>query len=232
MELLAELREDMRRVKRALDRIVDSSGAVRSTSVSATPIHSHSGGNQGGPLSGARHSSYDDFVEQNPAPGTPGAATVRMYAKTDGRMYVKDDTNTEVGPLVPPTLMVPMVIFLPYATWTNQPAALTEIFGGTVGRVKATLTHYNYVRLSVNVVGAGVAGATLRGQYSTDDSTYAYFDGSSEPSCSLTSTGRITSSWVALPAAAKADVWLRLVGINGDGAADPLFGTTVLEFKA
>lgn len=35
----------------------------------------------------------------------------------------------------------------------------------------------------------------------------------------VTSVGVVVSSWVALPVAAKADVYLRLVTLDGDGTA-------------
>jgi hypothetical protein len=41
--------------------------------------------------------TYLDAVE-GAAPSTPGAGDVRIYAKSDGRVYSKDDTGTEYGP--------------------------------------------------------------------------------------------------------------------------------------
>lgn len=41
-----------------------------------------------------RNGDYMEFIEAA-APGTPDTGVVRIYAKTDGRMYQKDDTGTE-----------------------------------------------------------------------------------------------------------------------------------------
>lgn len=162
--------------------------------------------------------------------GATGASSSQpAFAQTTMLMFGMEYTGPSPAQR---TNHIPVMIAVPFATWTNQPAALTEIFGGTIGRLKALLNDYSEVRLHVNVLGAGAATpAKIRGQYSTDDSTYAYFDGSSEPSVDISSTGRKVSSWIPLPAAAKADVFLRVVGIDGDAAADPSFGIIAFEFR-
>jgi len=114
--------------------------------------------------------------------------------------------------------------------WTNQPAALTELLGLTVHRTKVDLTNAGNVRIVVDVLAAGVAGAKLRAQYSTDAVTWAYFDGATGPEVAIDATGTFASVTVNLGAGAKADVYVRVVGINGNGAADPAFGLIVLQF--
>jgi hypothetical protein len=49
--------------------------------------------------SGGITDTFYSFAEQNPAPGTPSAGFVRVYAKTDMKMYSKDSdgTETELG---------------------------------------------------------------------------------------------------------------------------------------
>lgn len=116
-------------------------------------------------------------------------------------------------------------------SWTNQPAALTELFGTTAGRLKADLTASTQVRLLSNVQTAGAATAALRVQYSTDQTSWNYLDGSSGPSVSINTTGLKVSAWVSLAAGAKADVFLRAVGINGDATADPGFSSIILQVK-
>ena len=39
------------------------------------------------------------LLELSPAPGTPTTGFVAVYAKTDGKLYYKDDLGVEVGPL-------------------------------------------------------------------------------------------------------------------------------------
>jgi hypothetical protein len=116
-------------------------------------------------------------------------------------------------------------------SWTNQPAALTELFGTTIGRLKANLTASAQVRLLANVAQAGAATAALRVQYSTDQASWNSLDGSTGPAVNINTTGLKVSSWVDLVAGANADVFLRVVGINGDGTADPDFGNMVLQVK-
>jgi hypothetical protein len=99
-------------------------------------------------------------------------------------------------------------------------------------RTKADLTNASQTRLLGNVETAG-AGATteLRAQYSTDQSTWNSLDGGTGPSIAINAVGLRVSSWVNIAAGAKSDVFLRLVGINGDGAADPSFGITEIQVK-
>ena len=101
MELVAELRERVRRLEARLDAVLDSAGAVRSTSVAATPIHGHSGGGQGGPLNQAVHSNHDDHLAID-TPGTPGAGRARLYAKLSSgiaKIFYRQSDGTEIGPL-------------------------------------------------------------------------------------------------------------------------------------
>jgi hypothetical protein len=115
--------------------------------------------------------------------------------------------------------------------WTNQPAGLTELFGTTVGRLKADLTATAQVRLIANVATAGAAGAAIRAQHSTDQSTWNYLDGATGPSVGVGTTGLKVSAWVNVTGAAKADVFIRVVGISGDGTADPAFGNVLLQVR-
>ena len=115
--------------------------------------------------------------------------------------------------------------------WTNQPAALTELFGTTTARVKADLTAAAQVRLLCSVATAGAAAAAVRVQYSTDQSSWSYLDGASGPSLGVGTTGLKVGAWTSPAAGAKADVFLRVVGINGDASADPAFGHVLLQVR-
>jgi len=117
-------------------------------------------------------------------------------------------------------------------TWTNMPAALTELLNSTRWRRQMDLTNYAQGRLIVNVMVAGAATpAKIRAQYSTDLTNWYHLDDASEPSVDISSTGLKVSSWIALASGARADVYLRTVGIDGDGVADPQFGLIALQFK-
>jgi len=106
--------------------------------------------------------------------------------------------------------------------WPAQPAALTEFCAGaTEYRWRANLTNQTSIRLTAQVVTAGAASAALRLQYTLDTtgaSGWDYLDSVSGPSVSISSAGVTTSATVSIATAAKAEVLLRLVGINGDGA--------------
>jgi hypothetical protein len=116
--------------------------------------------------------------------------------------------------------------------WTNQPAALTELFGLNDRRRKYDLTQFTEARLVVNVEVAGFAGSSLYAEFSTTDGgTYAALDNATGPNALLTTAGTIVSAAVSLTAAAKADVFLRISGINGDGTADPEIGLVTLQVR-
>ena len=117
-------------------------------------------------------------------------------------------------------------------TWTNMAATLTEIFGLTAHRLKFDLAGFHQARLVVNVEAAGHSTpALIRGQYSTDESSWAYLDGTSAPSVDISATGTKVSGWVDLVAAAQDDVFLRIVGLDGDGIVDPQFGLIAIEVR-
>jgi hypothetical protein len=113
--------------------------------------------------------------------------------------------------------------------WTDQPAAVTEFLGATRNRVKIDLTNASTARLVVNVVTAGATGAKLAVQYSTDGSAWNYLDGGTGPSVAVDATGVVASSAVNIVAGAKADVFLRLIGVSGNATADPAFGLIQLQ---
>ncbi len=115
--------------------------------------------------------------------------------------------------------------------WRNMPADLTELFNATQHRTMVDLTNATQVRLTVAVGTAGSDSAELRGQYSTDESNWYYLDGASGPGVPINAVGLQVSSWVNLVADAKTDVYIRIIGINGDGRTDPKFGLITLQFK-
>lgn len=123
--------------------------------------------------------------------------------------------------------VIPFVIDAVPNTWTNMPAALTELFGATNHRTQIDFTDVTDVTFVVNVQTAGVAGSKLRVQYSLDESSWAYLDGVSGPSVAIDATG-VEVATVTIEAAAQALVFLRVVGIDGDAAGDPVFGNILL----
>jgi len=68
------------------------------------------------------------------------------------------------------------------------------------------------------------------GAYSTTLADYAAI-GATEVSVSLTGTGEKDSGWINLVAGAKADVFVALTELGGDGVLDPALGSLQLYFK-
>jgi hypothetical protein len=108
---------------------------------------------------------------------------------------------------------------------TNMAAALTEFAGTVHRRCRVDLTNAGRCRLTARVSTAGAAGATLKAQYSTDESVWTDLTAT----LSLAAIGTVASVWQAVPAGAKGDVVVRVVGQGGDGAADPVIGNVLIE---
>jgi hypothetical protein len=98
-------------------------------------------------------------------------------------------------------------------------------------RTQLDLTGASAVRLTVVMRVAGTATAKLRAQYSTDQVNWYYFDGVTGPSVNVNAVGLQVSGWVNLANAAKQDVYIRLVGLDGNGATDPRFALITLQFR-
>ena len=75
------------------------------------------------------------------------------------------------------------------------------------------------------------AGAEFRLQYSTDQVSWNYLDGATGPSVNISTAGLQVSAYISIVNAAKADVYIRLVGVNGDGSRDPEFGKVDLQVR-
>lgn len=117
-------------------------------------------------------------------------------------------------------------------SWSSQPVALTEFLGDIIHRLKIDLTNlFTQARLIVNVAAAGATNAELRVQYSTDQSSWYYLDDLAGPRVSLKGTGIKVSDWITLTIGAKADVFLRLVGIDGNDVANPAFGLIAVQVR-
>lgn len=116
-------------------------------------------------------------------------------------------------------------------TWTDMPVADTE-FPGTPHQ-KVDLDMSTQFRAVVRVTVAGYGGSNLRFQYSADDATgWTNLDGAAGPTILLTSTGTIDTGWISIVAGAKIpNCFIRIIGVAGDGVADPAFSVISLYFK-
>jgi hypothetical protein len=118
-------------------------------------------------------------------------------------------------------------------TWTNMPAAVTELAGVTRYRTIVDLTNVTQARITVVVMVVGSVYSELAVQYSKDQVSWFYLDGSNGPAVGVgVFTGVVFSFWANITPDARADlVYLRIVGRNGDGVADPQFGLITVQFR-
>lgn len=168
----------------------------------------------------------------------PSQKAVKTYADTKAPAlgaddnYVTDAEKTVIGNTSGTntgdrTLVCCVSINHGAVAWTNQPAALTEIFGNTNRRTKVDLSGFLQCRISVAVTSAGLSGSKLKIQYSTNESSWSDLT----TTALIDATGVKVSTWQDIPSDAKADVFIRGAGIDGDGAADPSLGTVMLQVK-
>lgn len=116
--------------------------------------------------------------------------------------------------------------------WTNMPAAVTELLGSAFNRIRYDLTAATQYRIIVNQAVAGFAGSDINLQYSTDNTTYFAADTAAAGELDVgTGTGVKTGAWTNLVAGAKSNAFLRIVGKQGDGVADPAFRQINVQFR-
>jgi hypothetical protein len=114
-------------------------------------------------------------------------------------------------------------------TWSNQPSAATELFGNVHRRTKADLTNSTQVRLVARVSTIGAADAIIYAEYSTDENSWSALGNTL--AIGGGSAGTRAATWLDVPGGAKGDVFIRVMGSGGDGAADPVLGNIVLQVK-
>jgi hypothetical protein len=159
-----------------------------------------------------------------------GTATGAKFVRDDGTLAIPATGISGVNAAIMESTIVASP--LNAQVWANMPAAVTEMFGAPYGRIKIDLTHATYYRIVVMQTVAGLAGADINLQYSTNNSTYQAADTGAAGELDVGSgTGVKIGAWAELAAGAKGDVWLRLVGKQGNGVADPAFQSVRIQFK-
>lgn len=120
-------------------------------------------------------------------------------------------------------------------TWTDMPAAAT-FYNGNAGFIqRVNLEAYSQIRLDLFQGTAGLSGADIKLRYSTsnDDTVGNYtntFDLTGDALSLEIGTGgndgtTLTTDWVDLKSAAKtADIFMCVIGEDGDGTEDPVIG--------
>lgn len=125
----------------------------------------------------------------------------------------------------------------PAMTWTNMPAAQTEIFGDTTHRVEASLDSLNSARLSLTcTVASNTAGAYLKAQFSTNrGATWTDLNTNSFAHAIIDNTkcpGQVTTGSFAVATDISADLMFRVVGVGGGGVGDvPAFTEVQIELQ-
>lgn len=120
-------------------------------------------------------------------------------------------------------------------TLTNQANSEQYLGNSARNEVQFDGTNFTQVRLVAYVVTASVSvnSPRLYPQYwnSSAWTTIGAGTTASGEATALTPTGIKVTSWIDLPAGAKADVRFRIAQNGGDGAADPALGNVSLQFK-
>jgi hypothetical protein len=130
---------------------------------------------------------------------------------------------------VSPIIRVPLILPDPgnSYTLTNMAAALTEL-----ERYPMDLRRVRQARLVGVVRVAGSTGSKLLLEWSPDEVVaFDELDAAAGQTLNLTATGRIRGPWAGVIDTARADVYVRLCSIGGDGAADPAVGPVFLELS-
>lgn len=125
--------------------------------------------------------------------------------------------------------------FTSITTHTNIAVALTEVAAVTQ-RLHVDLTNREFSRISGWVIVAGNAGCKMHLQYTPIAAPQTAFADLIPKATGLdiataSSTVLQVGSWVAIPAAAQVPVIIRLVSVDGDGAADPQTRGIEMHYK-
>lgn len=144
--------------------------------------------------------------------------------------------GTAVPPPPPPTVKQIMSIAWVAApgtavAWTNMPAALTEVYGTTIRRFRVNLSGTTQYCMGMNQSISGATTARLGLQYSLDNATtWKGMDNgvSNSPGTTLLEANTVNSgkvsNWATIATEAQTThVLIRIVGVSGNGAADPSF---------
>ena len=125
-------------------------------------------------------------------------------------------------------------------SWANKPATLTPFRAqGDHDWNKIDLTHFTEFRIVLLVISTATpSGSKVGLQYSTDGgSNWNGLDNGTASTISAVTaadnvTGLIVTSWTSLHSGAIADVVLRCVGQDGDGASTVTYGQTQVQFRS
>jgi hypothetical protein len=124
-----------------------------------------------------------------------------------------------------------------YYRWTNQPVAVTEFGNNSYSRRKVNLTNADAYRVTCGMHPSypGYVNARLDLQYSLDginfSNIYTHPSGSYCPEKVVGANYVNYGSWGTIVDEAKADVWIRIVGVSGNAVQDPAFYWVSSQFR-
>lgn len=167
------------------------------------------------------HSTTKAQVGLGNADNTSDAAKPISTATQTALNAKADTTHTH------PLQVMDLMFFGAALSWTNMPAAETEYQSTERYRFKYDLASYTSVRMMATVSAIGTASSILKIQYSTNGTTWVDLG----VSISLAALGLPITAWTAIPAGAKSDVFFRIVGSGGDGAADPTLASVRMQVR-
>jgi hypothetical protein len=187
-------------------------------------------------ISGGRWNGAHEVIE------TPDAGNYHRWVDALGHPRFKLNVPTSDTDGAPLGLERRVYKFItdPFTITAVSATANTEVTTGAGGtpanatftRLHADLTGMTSYRISANTL-QGLAGTTLKVQYSTDGGT-TWVDLTTTISTATAALRRIPTSdpWNPVPAAAQGQVQLRLVTSGGDGASNVIVAQVQLETYA
>jgi len=123
--------------------------------------------------------------------------------------------------------------------WTDMPAALTELLGEVNHRRIVDLTGCTQFRLSLIRSVSGSADPAVLGVQISNDGGTTFFgadngteDGQSTVTVQLNVSGTVDSAWTDIATGLRVDdAHIRIMGIDGDAAADPAIEMIEVQFR-
>lgn len=167
------------------------------------------GGTTGQVLAKASATNYDTaWADPGAGGGTP-VTEIPWHADASANFALTNSPLAERFALNQPTRVIK---FMPLAGFTQvRLVGVLAVQGYTSGTPKCRVVYKT-------------------GAYSSTLGNYADI-GVSEVSVSLIGTGAKDTGWINLAEAAKADIWIGITELGGDGVADPAWGNLHLLFK-
>jgi hypothetical protein len=174
-------------------------------------------------LTGAIENPTKIIFPEAAAPATPGANKVALYAKSDGKLYIKDDAGTETDLTATGT-----VTGSPFEFTVAVSDETTSITTGT-----AKITFYFPVAVNITGVSAGLTGQSSSGAVTIDVnkngttifSTNLTIDANEDTSHTAATPAALSSSPTAFSVTDKVTIDIDGAGTSAEGLKVSFTGT-------